>query len=80
MFLNFLFITDIKLFLLLPICITAVQSLYRIGAGIADITGPPAGVTFVRNKYKLKDNFTFCIISIEKKLNFLYILKKQICS
>ncbi|XP_050531890.1 neutral ceramidase-like isoform X2 [Daktulosphaira vitifoliae] len=38
---------DIKFILFLPLCITAVESLYKIGVGIADITGPPTGITFM---------------------------------
>jgi len=31
----------------LSLWITAASSLYKIGIGIADVTGPAAGVTFV---------------------------------
>lgn len=36
--------------LLLLLWITAARSAYKIGVGIADVTGPPAGVTFVSKR------------------------------
>ncbi|XP_050428136.1 neutral ceramidase [Adelges cooleyi] len=37
----------IGLILLMSLWITAAQAMYKIGVGIADVTGPPAGVTFM---------------------------------
>lgn len=45
-----IFVSELRFKLLLLLWITEAQSEYKIGIGIADVTGPPTGVTFV-SKY-----------------------------
>jgi len=43
------FVSELRFVFVLLLWITTVRSLYQIGIGIADVTGPAAGVTFVSN-------------------------------
>jgi len=42
-----LFVSELRFIFALSLWITAASSMYKIGVGIADVTGPAAGVTFV---------------------------------
>jgi len=52
--LRFLFVSELSFVFLLSLWITSALSLYKIGIGIADVTGPATGVTFVSKSVYLR--------------------------
>lgn len=62
---SFVFVSEIAFTFLLSLWITAVRSAYRVGIGIADVTGPPSGVTFVRKHFLFTILITAVVTAID---------------